>query len=796
MAQGPRVSVVIPPLKEKLNSLSSGLRPRAGSLLGRIGYSHLALRQVQRDGVEWAYARYSAARNRRGLLRGWAIVLATEGGQAELVPAEVPRAGRGQVTVRVNVSVVSPGTERAQYLRLPNAQVGRLGRLGYSASGVVIATGPDVRHFGVGDAVAVMGAAHASVVTVDAPAAVPIPDGVGFEVASLVMLGVICGQGVAWAGLSADDRFCVIGAGPIGVLTQRLAAAAGGRCDAVAATSSRGQQLAAAAGGRFLVVEADSDEIAAIGSPVVFEATGSPEAIAVAVRAAGEHGRIVLLGSPRGVTTHFPLDEIRAKRVRLVGAHVNTLEMESAGTGATSPRREALRFLDLVRNGGVTVDDLAGPSIDPREAGLFYCRLATDRNLVGAHFDWTRLPAEERLSHGRLWRMPDLRARGIGIERVPLPAGHGPSRPASPQELGDLFEGAMGNLRIGLLGCGDIALSNAAAAVAAPNTTLVACFDPAAELARDLASRFGAKVAPTAEALIQRRDVDAVFLAVPHHLHAPLAVEAAAAGRHVIVEKPLANNLAGALEVAAAAERAGVALTVCFPHRYAANAVLARRLVRSGALGDFGGALVKHFLDKAPSYWIGGYSGRSMSTWRSSRELAGGGMLIMNLSHHIDLLRHIAGVDVESVTGVTTAVDGVGDVEDSVSLGIRFTNGAIGSIVGSSAVRATEMVELRVWGRDGHIAVEPRLRVYTRRGVEGLRPGRWQSFGRLPRTDMRAVFLSRFATAIHQGREPDIGAGDGIAVQAFIEAAYRAADLGGSVRPAELIREPRLAEAG
>lgn len=793
---GDKISVVIPALNEKLNSLTSGLRPRAGSVLGRIGYSHLAVRQVQRDGVEWAYARYLAARTRRGLLRAWAIVIATEGGQAELVPVEVPRAGREQVTVRVNVSAVSPGTERAQVLRLPNAQVGRLARLGYSASGVVIASGPDVSDFRVGDAVAVTGAAHASVVTVDAAAAVPIPDGVGFEAASLVMLGVICGQGVTRAGLAAGDRFSVIGAGPIGILTQRLAAAAGGRPDAVAATSIRGQQLAAVAGGRFLVVDADSDEIAAVGSPIVFEATGSPEAIAVAVSAAGEHGRILLLGSPRGVTSRFPLDEIRVKRLRLVGAHLNTLEMESARTGATSRRREALRFLDLVGKGRITVDDLAGPSIHPAEAGLFYRRLASDRKMIGAHFDWTRLPAEERLSPGRLWRLPDVRARGIGIERAALPAGHGPSRSRSPQELADPFEGALGNLRIGLLGCGDIAHSNAAAAVAAPNTTLVACFDPAAELASDLATRFGAEVAPTAEALIQRRDVDAVFLAVPHHLHVPLAVDAAAAGRHVIMEKPLANNLVGALEVAAAAERAGVALTVCFPHRYAASAVLARRLVRSGALGDFGGALVKQFLDKTPSYWIGGYSGRSVSTWRSSRELAGGGMLIMNLSHHIDLLRHIAGVDVESVAGVTTAVDRVGDVEDGVSLSVRFTNGAIGSIVGSSAVRAAEMVEFRVWGRDGHIAFEPQLRVYTMRALEGLRPGRWQSFGRLPRTDTRAVFLSRFATAIHQGREPDIGAGDGIAVQAFIEAAYRAADLGGSVRPAELIREPRLAEVG
>jgi threonine dehydrogenase-like Zn-dependent dehydrogenase len=128
------------------------------------------------------------------------------------------------------------------------------------------------------------------------------------------------------------------------------------------------QQLAAAVGGRFLVVDADSDTISAVGSPVVIEATGSPEAVAVAVRTAGEDGRIVLLGSPRGVTSRFPHDEIRVKRLRLAGAQVNTLDLGSARTGGTSRRREAMRFLDLLGTGRIAVDDLVGPSIDPTEA--------------------------------------------------------------------------------------------------------------------------------------------------------------------------------------------------------------------------------------------------------------------------------------------------------------------------------------------------------------------------------------------------------------------------------------------
>jgi predicted dehydrogenase len=496
---------------------------------------------------------------------------------------------------------------------------------------------------------------------------------------------------------------------------------------------------------------------------------------------------VVLLGSSRGVTPDFSPDDIRARRAELIGAHVSTVMTESARTGIDARRREALRFLEGLGGGRMSVDDLLGEAIDPREAGLFYRRLAADGDIVGAHYDWTRLPDEERLSAGHLLRIPDLRARGVDADRAAMPPGGGHRRRSRFLDLGDAFDGAGGQLRIGLLGCGDIAGANAAGAVEAPNTTLVACYDPASHLADDLAGRFGAEQEPTVEALLARTDVDAVFLSVPHHLHAPLAIQAAEAGKHVIAEKPLANDLAGAQAMVEACERAGVVLTVCFPHRYAPSSVLTRRLVEAGAIGDIGGALVKHFLDKPASYWVGGGSGRSVSTWRSSRELAGGGVLIMNLSHYIDLLRHMGGIEIESVTGLTAATDPRSEVEDTVSLSVRFANGALAAVVGSSDVRATGTTELRLWGRDGHIAVEPDPRFFTLRALEGVRTGRWQTFGKLPRVNLRAVFLSRLATAIAEGRPVDVTARDGLAVQAFMEAAYTAAEQEATVRPDALI---------
>ena len=163
-------------------------------------------------------------------------------------------------------------------------------------------------------------------------------------------------------------------------------------------------------------------------------------------------------------------------------------------------------------------------------------------------------------------------------------------------------------------------------------------------------------------------------------------------------------------------------------------------------------------------------------------------MLIMNLSHYIDLVRYIGAVEVESIVGLTAAMDADSEVEDTVSLAARFSNGAVGSIVGSSEVRGVTTTEFRLWGADGHIVIEPQPRFFTLRAVEDLRTGRWQTFGRLPRRNLRQIFLSRLATALDQDRDVDVSGRDGVAVQAIIEAAYVAAEQHTSVRPADLIQ--------
>ena len=96
---------------------------------------------------------------------------------------------------------------------------------------------------------------------------------------------------------------------------------------------------------------------------------------------------------------------------------------------------------------------------------------------------------------------------------------------------------------------------------------------------------------------------------------------------------------------------------------------------------------------------------------------------------------------------------------------------------------------MRLWGPAGHLALEPDPLVYTSRALDGLKTNRWQTFGRLPETDTRAAYFSRLATALEQKRAPDVTASDALAVQAFIQAAYRSSELGQSINPAALLEE-------
>jgi len=122
-----------------------------------------------------------------------------------------------------------------------------------------------------------------------------------------------------------------------------------------------------------------------------------------------------------------------------------------------------------------------------------------------------------------------------------------------------------------------------------------------------------------------------------------------------------------------------------------------------------------------------------------------------------------------------------------MTVAVRFSNGSVGTIAGDARSRGRVPTEFMIGGTAGTIVLEPRGYVFSGRSVAGLAGARWHALPETPTQDVRAVFVSRFATAVDHGERPEVGIDDALAVQAFLEAAYESSKRGVSVRPADLL---------
>jgi predicted dehydrogenase len=349
----------------------------------------------------------------------------------------------------------------------------------------------------------------------------------------------------------------------------------------------------------------------------------------------------------------------------------------------------------------------------------------------------------------------------------------------------------MNPLRLAIVGAGAIAQRNATEAAASGLCTIAGVFDVNVKVARDMAQRLGAPVFTTYEQVLDSRDVDAVLMSTPHHVHKSMTVDAAAAGKHVLVEKPIATTLVDAEEMIAACKRAGVALTVNYSFRYLPKIQKARELVQAGALGDVIGVqiIANQLLD--PGWWVGARS-NSPDDWRASRDKAGGGHLIMVVCHAIDYMYYISGLRGTRVYCEYVTAASPGDVEDSFALSCRWGEKAIGNVTGSSVVRGPGIAEERIWGTKGTITLNDEgLTLYSTRPVDGKKPGKVHKYRKFPSVSWTAEWVRNFVIAVREGREPEVSPQAGWENLAFITAAYQSMHEGKAI-DVPAFTEPRV----
>ena len=254
----------------------------------------------------------------------------------------------------------------------------------------------------------------------------------------------------------------------------------------------------------------------------------------------------------------------------------------------------------------------------------------------------------------------------------------------------------MSALRFGIIGAGNIARTHAAAMRASDRARLTAV--AGGEAAAALAAEEGARHHADPQALLDDPDVDVVVLCTPSGVRHGYTVAAAERGKHVLVEKPIEVDVDRARAMIAACERHGVALGVVFQSRFKPHCAAVREAVARGSLGDLvlGSMAVKWH--RPPAYYAN-------AEWRGTWALDGGGPLINQAIHNVDLLLWFAG-DVRRVraTSANRLHRGI-EVEDTVVAQLEFVGGGLGAMEATTAAYPGSPRRLELHGTAGTIVL-------------------------------------------------------------------------------------------
>jgi predicted dehydrogenase len=352
----------------------------------------------------------------------------------------------------------------------------------------------------------------------------------------------------------------------------------------------------------------------------------------------------------------------------------------------------------------------------------------------------------------------------------------------------------MSKYGFGIVGTGTVAGFHADAVALLPQARLVAVADLDRVRAQEFAAGHGCAAEPSLDQLLARADVDVVAVCVPSGRHAEVGVRAAAAGKHLVVEKPIDVSLDAADRLIAAAGDAGVAVTVISQHRFDPGLIELRRLIEDGALGRL-------LLGQASTKWWRGQDYYDSADWRGTWAMDGGALMNQGI-HYADLLAWCLG-PVAEVSAQTATQAHVMEAEDCALATVRFTSGAVGTITASTSVVPGFPQRLEISGTEGSAVVEDGVLVYRefRDGTAGgdgtggaagaggaarpwgaARPGGAAANAAGLDAAAHAAQLADLLAAIEEGREPAVTVADARATLELVCAVYQSAREGRPVR--------------
>lgn len=683
-------------------------------------------------------------------------------GATEVVEVPVPGIMRGHVLVRSVRTLVSAGTERmlvdfgkAGWIEKARQQPEKVRQvidkirtdglmptveavfnkldepmpLGYCNAGVVLDAGPGIPDLQPGDRV-VSNGPHAEVVCVPRNLCAKIPDEVSDDEAAFTVLGAIALQGVRLAMPTLGERFVVFGLGLVGLLTVQLLRVSGCPVLAVDVSPER-LRLAESFGAETVNLGKGTDPVAAAmawtggrgvdGALIAASAKGD-EIVHQAAQACRKRGRIILVGV---VDLNLRRADFYEKELTFqvscsYGPGRYDEKYEKAGQDYPigfvrwTEQRNFEAVLEAMRSGQLRVKDLITHRLGLEKAADAYSRVLHDPAALGILIAYPET-AMVAVRHGESGDTKGSRLTDSGYT-IPIPAGIGscPRNPANescPQipiaAIPRKDESHLSPM-VGVIGAGNFARSILMPALKRTDAKLGAVADINGVAAAHAMRKFGAKKAVSDHRqILDDPAIQAVFVVVGHHLHSRFVCEALNAGKHVFVEKPLAISEAQLDEVI---DTYGMATSktmvmVGFNRRFSPHTAKIRDLL-AGRTEPLTMTMTVNAGFIPPEHW----------TQDPER---GGGRIIGEGCHFIDLLSYLAGSPATTVSAAM--VGGNGPMrDDRISILLGFADGSVGTVhYFANGSKSYPKETLEVFG-DGRVIRMENFRKTTGFGFKGF----------------------------------------------------------------------------
>ena len=346
----------------------------------------------------------------------------------------------------------------------------------------------------------------------------------------------------------------------------------------------------------------------------------------------------------------------------------------------------------------------------------------------------------------------------------------------------------MAQVRYGIIGCGNIGPIHAQAIKDVRGAKLIAVSDIVEATAKKLAGEHGADPYTDYKKMLARDDLDAVCVCVPSGLRLGIAKDCAAAGKHILSEKPLEVTTKRVDQIINATDKAGVLLGCIFQSRFADDSLLVRKAIDQGRFGKFvfGDAYVKWFRSK--EYY-------DSAAWRGTKKLDGGGALMNQSIHYIDLLLWFMGPVKRLRAQTGNILHKRMETEDTASAILEFKNGAQGVIQGSTAIWPGHPARMELHGTEGSVVMEDgkiKLWKFSKRKpidkkIEAdmgrdseLGSGAADPLSSL-KTEGHRRQIQDFTIAIQKKRKPIIEGREGRLAVNLIESIYKSAATGRTI---------------